>query len=371
MALKIGLVIGALGFGGAETQLICLAKGLSEAGHQVSLLCYDGKSTRDHVLNSTQIKLIHGTGGSRKQKINVYRNWVEEFRPDVVHASMKRASMLALIGKKSGDRFPVIASDFSTATYNRRSPSLWLALAIFKRANAVVTETRLNERNLQRLAPWLRKKTVVIRNGIDMTAFNIASHKPEKRPFRFAAIGSVYGVKNPVATVKAAGILSERVGREFKIDWYGRKGLKGDAHPSSEYLESIKEIEKLGIRDCFEFHGETNPITPAYHNAHALLHPSLKEGVPNAVVEGMACGLPIAVSRVSDLPLIVENANNGFTFNERDPESIADALRKFLVLDNREIDAMGKRSRKLAIDWFDLERFITEHENLYLRLLES
>jgi glycosyltransferase involved in cell wall biosynthesis len=149
----------------------------------------------------------------------------------------------------------------------------------------------------------------------------------------------------------------------FRIDWYGRLGLKGDGQPSAEYHEAMREAKAHGIADIVTFHGETSNVVDAYRSAHALVHPSVQEGFPNAVVEGMACGLPIVVSRVSDLPLVVNEARNGFVFDETDPIAIADAMQKMMALSPDVRAAMGERSRELAVRWFGLDRFVDEYEH--------
>jgi len=107
-----------------------------------------------------------------------------------------------------------------------------------------------------------------------------------------------------------------------------------------------------------------------YQRADALVHISVQEGIPNAVVEGMACGLPIVVSRVSDLPLIVEAGNNETTCNAFAPLDIARALKAMLEMQSSDRLAMGSRSRKLASEWFGLQRFVTEYEEQYSDIIK-
>ena len=54
--------------------------------------------------------------------------------------------------------------------------------------------------------------------------------------------------------------------------------------------------------------GVSGFVVNKYQKTDTLVHVSVHEGIPNAVVEEMACGLPIVVSRVSGLPQIVERA---------------------------------------------------------------
>ncbi|RTR05345.1 glycosyltransferase family 4 protein [Halomonas nitroreducens] len=369
--MKIGLVVARLEQGGAERQLMRLAAGLAQQGHRVEVLCYRGASAFDAELVAQGVVVRTAEASSRLESIALTRRWLDAFAPQVVHAFMKRASGVAVLARHARMPCRVLVSDFSTATYGRRKPSLWIALCLFGFADGVVTETDMNRRSLERLAPWLRGRVAVVRNGLDLARFQPPPTCLPTSPLRFCAVGSAYAVKNPERVVEAAGRVYRRCGAVFRLDWYGRLGLEGDHHPSAAYRRARGLAERLGIARLVTFHGETRDVERAYQGAHVLIHASLQEGFPNAVAEGMACGLPLLVGRVSDLPMIVERADNGFVFDETDPESIADAMERMLLTAPDERQRMGRQSRRLAIDWFHQARFIDDYLNLYTDMLGS
>ena len=178
-------------------------------------------------------------------------------------------------------------------------------------------------------------------------------------------------MKNPVRVVEAVRLLRERGRARFKLDWFGRLGLGGGGAVSEDYRAAIERVERYQLGDIVTFHGETDRVEDAYLSADAIVHVSLQEGIPNAVVEAMACGLPVVVSRVSDLPLIVSTARNGFVCDERSPESISEAMERMLATDPDQRSAMGARSRQLAVDWFGADRFVEEYEQMYCELVSG
>jgi len=216
----------------------------------------------------------------------------------------------------------------------------------------------------------LRRKVVVIRNGCDVSAFPGAGAPDVNDCFRFAVVGTVYKVKNPIVVVEAVSILKSRINVGFRVDWYGRFGLNGDSEPSADCVAAIRLMETLGVGESITFHGETRPIAPKLREVSAFLHASRQEGFPNAVIEAMLSGLPLVVSRVSDLPLVVQEARNGFCFDETDAGALADAMQHMIETPISQRLAMGARSRELAVRWFGLARFVDEYENLYSGLLE-
>jgi GalNAc-alpha-(1->4)-GalNAc-alpha-(1->3)-diNAcBac-PP-undecaprenol alpha-1,4-N-acetyl-D-galactosaminyltransferase len=368
--LSIGYLIGALGTGGSERQLTELAAGMVSRGHRVKILCYDGAGSLDSTAEDQGVVVERFSCPGRLSKVAAARRWTREFQPGVLHGFMKRASSLAVLANLPRRGCQVIASDFSTASYSRSQPALWLSLVLFSLADAVVTQTEMNRRSLGLLAPWLRRKTVVVRNGVDFSRFTPQGDRAQNREFRFVCVGSVYRVKNPVRVVEAVRVLRDREHFEFTVDWYGRKGRGINEAPTAHCLEAERLGVEYGLQNVIRFHGETAHVENVYAKADAILHPSLQEGFPNAVIEAMASGLPVVVSAVSDLPLIVGEADNGFVCDPLDPVSIAAAMESMMKLTAEKRAAMGTRSRDLASRWFGRDRFLDEYERLYRSLVK-
>jgi len=367
--MKIGLLIGGLGQGGAERQMVQLARGLRTRGHEVEVVLYAGDTHGAQALREEGIQATCLGSTSKFGKVSAVRRWVKVAHPDLIHGVMKRASSVAIFANLPQQHARVVATDMSTASYGWHKPVLWGALALYAFADVVVTQTDTNRRNLQRLAPWLKGRARVIRNGVDTERFRPAEGLRRADPFRFVSVGTVYRVKNPVRVVEAVHCLRQRGHRDFVLEWYGRPGLSANGMPSMEYRQAHDLVDKLGLAAHMRFMGPRHDIERAYQAADGLVHVSVQEGIPNAVVEGMACGLPVVVSRVSDLPLIVQEAKNGFVCDERRPESIADAMEALMRVSLEERKAMGRRSRELAVRWFGMERFVGEFEALYQELI--
>ena len=368
--MRLLYLVGALGRGGAELQVAQLARLMRQRGHEVALLAYDGPSDLDDDLRQVGVDVRVAHARRRREKLAVVREAVRELQPEVMHGVMKRASSLAVMARGLRRRPRIVATDMSTATFNPNQRALRAALVAFAFADRVVTQTELNRRNLERLAPWLRGKVRVIRNGLDTERFtpNGDTGRTVGEPFRFCAVGTVYPIKNPVRVLEALAKLRRRGAPPFRLDWYGRFGRsEGEREAMQETVRSA--VEALGLHDVVTFHGEVGSVEEAYRKADALVHASLQEGFPNAVAEAMACGLPLVVSDVSDLPLVVESAENGFMCDATDVSSITHALESMLTLDVHKRFAKGEASRRLAKRWFALDPFADSFENLYTTLV--
>lgn len=366
--LNIGYVVGELGRGGAELQLLQLCEGLINRGHHVRVRTYGGTAVLDEHFRSVGVDVSTVRATTRSHKVQVIRSWMREVDLDVVHGILRSASTVALLARGRSSRPTLIASDYSEAAYERWSLQLMASLVLFGRANAVVTEVDINKRSLESKAPWLRGKTHLIRNGLDSERFVPATPAADRDDsvFVFCCVGTLSDVKNPGRVVDAVEELTRRGHTGFMVDWYGRDSLEEARNVGPQVRETV---QAHGLSPHIVFHGDVADIERAYQRSDALVHASVREGFPNAVAEGMACGLPIVVSRVSDLPHVVKEARNGFVFDETDPRSIADAMERLMQLPRRERFEMGVRSRALAVRWFDRERFFDDVEQLYLSLV--
>lgn len=375
--MKIGYVIGALNAGGSERQLTQLAMGMHARGHEVQVLCYVGPGVFDSYLQNAGIpqRIDHAT--SRLAKVRAVRQWMQEFNPDVVHAFLKRSSSASILADLPRRRRGIVATDFSTATYRPLQPALWGSLGLFHFADLIITETQTNCNSLARLAPLLRPKLRIVANGVDLDRFRPSSpldgncNAPgTARPFRLLSVGSVCRVKNPVRLVHALHLLKERNTRQFELTFAGRPRDDDARSGQRSYLQTREFVNRYKLEKHVHFVGHVSAIEKQYAQSDALIHISVQEGIPNAVVEAMAAGLPIVASRVSDLPMILQRARNGFLCDPYSIESICSAIDKMLLCSQDQLQTMSKRSRKSAETHFGLDRFFNELETLYTELLE-
>jgi glycosyltransferase involved in cell wall biosynthesis len=95
---------------------------------------------------------------------------------------------------------------------------------------------------------------------------------------------------------------------------------------------------------------------PLWMNACDILClPSLSEGMPNVILEAMACGLPVVASRVGGVLEIVREGLNGFTVPPSDPNALAEALRRALAI---KWDHDAIRVSVANFDWDENARMV-------------
>lgn len=108
-------------------------------------------------------------------------------------------------------------------------------------------------------------------------------------------------------------------------------------------------------------------LTPFYRQASALALSSLREGLPNVVLEAMACGVPVAATAVGGLPEVVEEGVTGLLSPPGDAPALARNLERLLA-DEEARARMGSRARAAALRDFSLQAMVRGHEELLARL---
>lgn len=133
--------------------------------------------------------------------------------------------------------------------------------------------------------------------------------------------------------------------RRYRVERSGVWGLTmvGDG-PQSEEIKG--HARRMGLHDIrWPGYRQIEELPFCYVESSALILPSLSETWGLVVNEAMACGLPVMVSdRCGCAPDLVEDGRNGYTFDPRNVDQIADRMATLASLDDSERAAMGQRS---------------------------
>lgn len=104
--------------------------------------------------------------------------------------------------------------------------------------------------------------------------------------------------------------------------------------------------------------------------ADVLVHPSWREGLPNVVVEAMACERPVVGSKTGGIPEAVENGKSGILVEPKSPVELAEAMEE-LAKDSKLRHTMGKAGRAIVIRKFSQEKSAEQLLGLYEKIIEK
>ena len=176
-----------------------------------------------------------------------------------------------------------------------------------------------------------------IPNGVDTHRFSPAVKRaPHDGPVELLFVGRL-------ARQKGLDVLIEALAQLPDAAW--RLRIAGDG-PERAPLESLARRRGLAARVVFHGWAQRDELPELYRSSDVFVFPSNDEGMPNVLLEALACGLPVVATRVAgNEQLVLEQ--NGILVPPRDPVAFAAALAT--LLNDADVRAqMGDSSRKLA-----------------------
>ena len=138
--------------------------------------------------------------------------------------------------------------------------------------------------------------------------------------------------------------------------------------PFAEYIDDYisSHLSPQNIRIL----GQQSDVQRFYQMADVFVLPSRLEGLPNALLEAMACGLPCVGSDIPSIRNIISNNKNGLVFESENAEQLADAI-SFLLSNEQKARELGQRAREVVMTRYSLESVAEAYLHLYNRLSGS
>ena len=211
-------------------------------------------------------------------------------------------------------------------------------------------------------------KAVVIRAGVDSRYFT-----PPKREraaaLRVLSVGTLHWIKNFEDGIRAVALLAAD-GVPVRYELAGGDPALGDAAKPRDRPRLLYLIRELGLEGHVELLGELShaETRDRMRASDVLLHPSLSEGIPNCVLEAMACELPVVVTDCGGMGEAVSDGVEGFVCPPRDPVSLAAALER-LWREPELSTQLGEAGRRRILAEFTLEAETEAYLDLYRRVL--
>jgi glycosyltransferase involved in cell wall biosynthesis len=191
----------------------------------------------------------------------------------------------------------------------------------------------------------LRVITLEGGSGVDLDQF--ATSTSADRRMIFLLIGRLLRDKGVGEYVEAARQLKRR----YPTVQFWIVG-PFDTHPSA--LRQ-KDIEQWQADGTIVYHGEARDVRPFLRRCTVFVLPSYREGLPRTVIEAMAIGRAIITTDAPGCRDTVVDGENGFLVPIKNVEMLANAMEK-LITDPSMARAMGRRSRELVVDRYDVKK---------------
>ena len=347
--MRVLFLVRSLQLGGAELQLLLLARGLRDRGHTVTIASFYPGGPVWELATGDGIECRSLGKRSRwdfLRPVLRLRRMARAFQPDVLYSLLQGANVFAALARPLLGGVPLVwgvrASNMVFDFYGR-SARLGLAAerATWRAANLIICNSEAGAAFYAShgvAADRLR----VIRNGIDTEAFRPDAPAGDalRRDLQVPGGTPVVGIVGRLDPVKGHATLFSACVRLRSRGIEPQVWCVGDG-PDPVRQQLMARAAELGLQDTVRWLGVRRDLRAVYNALDVLACVSLSEGFPNVVAEAAACGTPCVVSDVGDAALIVEQAR--FVVPPAAPERLADAIAGALRTETRQSDAWRER----------------------------
>jgi glycosyltransferase involved in cell wall biosynthesis len=234
-------------------------------------------------------------------------------------------------------------------------------------ADHLITVSENTKKELMEIFNYKNDSITVIRNGVDIREFS-----PSNRDDN---IKSFFGAEKIVLTVghlayrKGIDVLIRAAASILQIFPEVKFVIVGTGEDLAFYRR-LSEILGVSRSVCFVGRVSSQFLRKLYATADVFVLPSRYEGQPISILEAMASGCPVVLSRISDIDTYITNYETGLLVPPEDTSALASAIIELLTNEN-----LSKRIRERALtyvrDHFDWSSVADRHIKLYEELIQQ
>lgn len=350
MILKVLFIVASLRKGGAETQLIKLARYLKSNQYKVKIIVLKPINDFNIDFNAQGLDVVFLKEWSKKPFLNIYNlfNIVKTFNAKVVIAFMFVSIIFARFLKMwfkfyliSSIRTPVISKKWELLF---KITQAWDDVVVYNS-----NKSKLNfEQNM-----IIKKNGLVINNSISIPEIKeLESSRSLEEPFVWICMAHFVPAKDYITLFKAIALIKHR---EFRVDILGNLFDQTWPFQIIKDLQIEKHVRLLGLK--------TDTI-PFLRKSDAFVLSSFLEGMPNAVLEAMAYNKPIVASRVDGINELLESVDCGFLFEQGNEKSLAEKMVQIMEMSDQQRYILGRNGRNHVKQHFSEEQVMPHWHSL-------
>ena len=358
---KIGLAIGQLTYGGAESQLYELARGLVERCDPFVYCLSEKQDPYGPRLAElgVPVRVFPARGPLDLSRVMKLASWLRRDEVSLVHAFLFNASAYAYLATRMNRDVALITS----ARNCKLEPSA-IRHSVMSRAfgasDAVICNSTEMAEFASRHYEAPADRMHIVYNGVDTKRFagaasdDGATSTGADRVVRIGTIGRLERQKNYRLFLDAARILLDR-GMDARFEIVGEGSLSGELR---QYARS------RNLNGNVSFSGTRRDVPAFLGGLDQFWLTSDWEGTPNVVLEAMAAGVPVVATRVGGTPEIVEHEKTGLVVDSGSLESFSSAALR-LIEDRALAERLSAAASKAVREKFSVDAMVDATWEIY------
>jgi glycosyltransferase involved in cell wall biosynthesis len=229
----------------------------------------------------------------------------------------------------------------------------------------------ISEHNRQYIADLCRNKSdddvTVIHLGVDLEQFSPNPARPRGATIQLLSVGNYIEKKGHKYLIEACDILAQR-GFDFRCHIVGEG-------PNRPELEASIAKYRLNARVKLTGALDQRQVCQLYRHsdifalACVVARNGDRDGMPTALIEAMASGIPVITTPVTGIPELVKDGETGFLVPQHDATALADTLQK-MINDAELRTRMGEKARQRAVEGFAIQRNASDLISLFQELVK-
>ncbi|MGQ0541509.1 MAG: glycosyltransferase family 4 protein [Blastocatellia bacterium] len=358
--MKVCFIVGTLGRGGAEKQLLFMLSALVNSGVETRVICLTKGEAYETKIRELGID-VEFAGSSRNQLVRVWKI-VRSLRrnpADIIQSSHFYTNFYAGIAGRLL-RIPSIGairsnveSELSSHPFLGR---LLLRLPDFLIVNSLVGRQRAIDKRIS------DKSVALVPNTVELGLTPSEALQHPDRPTTMLFVGRLVNVKRADRFIVLAAELTVKYPKRrlnFRI--------AGDGPLRPKLEEQAKDLQPSF--SSIEFLGEVENLDAIYRDADILVLTSDYEGTPNAVLEAMAHGVAVIATDVGGVSGVL-NESCGILVEPDNPKALIDAASR-LIEDADLLNKLGSNGRAYVRENHSCETLAANLTAIYNRLIKS
>ncbi|GIQ69769.1 glycosyltransferase family 4 protein [Xylanibacillus composti] len=329
-------IIHRLGYGGAEKMLTFTANALAERGYQVLVYTYEDTSRHyplhPDIRHITEERIARTRGVRRLIQLFQIRKVIKREKPSMVISFLNYPNLLTILAKLSGSAVPVVISERGDP-YQYKGVFENFRSYMYRFADGWVFQT---EGARDFFNSKIRSRGSIIPNPVivEQTVHSKQKHREIAFVARFEMVQ-----KRQDIMVQAFRKVVDRY-PDMTLVFYGDG-------PDEQRVREM--VEKLNLVGHVRFEGMVSNISERISTALMFVLTSDYEGIPNALIEAMAAGLPVIATDCSPggARLLIENKKNGILVPRGDVDGVAQSV-IYLIENEQARQDLGLQARNIT-----------------------
>lgn len=339
---------------------------LVERNHEVYLICRgDQRAKEENTKINQQVKIYylrHGGGIGYYTNVPELRRLYKAIKPDVVNAHY--ATGYATLARLSRVR-PLVISFWGSDIFDfpfRSKHNKKLLRKNIKYADRIASTSIAMANKIKEVYPDYKNNICVTPFGVNTELFKPIVRSENRRPI-IGIVKYLEPIYDIPLLLHAFAIIKEKSALHPVLHIYGGGSLLSELQTMCDKLKISEDVTFFGTIPNAE-------VSRAINTMDVFVNCSITESFGVALVEAMACEVPVVATNTEGFREVVEDHVTGIILKDREPETMADAI--ISLLNNKNMAKVyGENGRKRVLELYDWNNNVVVMEELYKSLINS